>query len=508
MISFLSSLFAWDNFLMWHRALYVKHVLAACLILTCGQTWGQDSFDPLSSTVQGNIHAPLAALPVVTNTCETLFSSQKKLTLTEIIHLVLCQHPQAREAYANAQYQVAQFGLARTSLLPTINATVSANQNWAEKNPAGTSYTQQAANLSLSYLLYDFGARDAAIENAKQLIYAASASQNNTIQQLFFMAVQTYYQIQALHASLEAAKQSEQAALTSLKAAETRYQVGTAIPADRLQAKTAYSQAMLNRIQIEGNLRNTEGVLANLIGKEANQSIALQFISLNALPDSYFSDKSKMTRRLEKEITALIKEARQKRPDLLASEAQIRAAKANIDSARAINKPTISLNAGTGLQHQEGNSSFNTTGMIGVNINIPIFDAYNRLYRIKAAEAQMLSKNAQYQHLYNQVALDVWKAYQDLITATQSIETTTDLVASATRSEEVNLGRYKAGMGNILDVLNAQSALANAKQQRIQAIANWNIARAALAQAIGQLDYQLVLDLNQPDQSSGEQKSS
>lgn len=491
---------------MWRHSSYVQHIFAACLIVACGQTWGgqNNSDDPLSSSLQSGVQAPLTSLPATAHTCEILRTTQKKLTLTEIIHLVLCQHPQAQEAYANAQYQVAQFGLARTNLLPTLSATASANQNWAEKNPSGTSYTQQAANLSLSYLLYDFGARDAAIESAKQLIYAASASQNNIIQQLFFLAVQSYYQIQALHASLEAAKQSEQAALTSLKAAESRYQVGTAIPADRLQAKTAYSQAILNRIQIEGNLRNAEGVLANLIGQDANQPIALTFVSLNALPPSYFNDKSKMTRRLEKEITQLIAEARQKRPDLVASEAQIRAAKANLDSARATNKPTIMLNAGMGLQHLEGNSSFNTTSMIGINVNIPIFDAYNRLYRVKAAAAQIETKKAQYQRLYNQVSLDVWKAYQDLITATQSIETTTELVTSALRSEEVNLGRYKAGLGTILDVLNAQSALANAKQQRIQAIATWNITRATLAQAIGQLDYQLVLDLNQPDQSSGE----
>ena len=59
----------------------------------------------------------------------------------------------------------------------------------------------------------------------------------------------------------------------------------------------------------------------------------------------------------------------------------------------------------------------------------------------------------------------------------------------------VALGRYKEGVGNIIDTLNAQSALANAKQQKIQSILNWNIARTTLAQSIGVLDNAMIQKL-------------
>ena len=62
------------------------------------------------------------------------------------------------------------------------------------------------------------------------------------------------------------------------------------------------------------------------------------------------------------------------------------------------------------------------------------------------------------------------------------------MLASAEQSERVALGRYKAGVGTILDVLNAQSALAAARLQRIQAQLDWQVYRATLAQAIGALD--------------------
>jgi len=65
-------------------------------------------------------------------------------------------------------------------------------------------------------------------------------------------------------------------------------------------------------------------------------------------------------------------------------------------------------------------------------------------------------------------------------------------VNSAEQSEHAATARYKAGAGNLLDVLVAQSALASARQQRVQASYNWNIYRATLAQAMGSLDVQLL----------------
>jgi outer membrane protein TolC len=94
--------------------------------------------------------------------------------------------------------------------------------------------------------------------------------------------------------------------------------------------------------------------------------------------------------------------------------------------------------------------------------------------------------------LRNDVALQVWQAYQDLRTQGQSLATATDLVRSAQESYDAALARFKAGVGNITDLLNAQSALASASVQRIQARYLWNVAKASLARAIGVLDPTLV----------------
>ena len=149
---------------------------------------------------------------------------------------------------------------------------------------------------------------------------------------------------------------------------------------------------------------------------------------------------------------------------------------------------------------------------MGINLNVPIFSGFSTTYRVRSAEAQVEAKNAQLEQVHLQVALDVWTAYQNLTTATQSLRTTAVLLDSAEQSARVALGRYKAGVGSILDVLNAQSALASARQQRIQSTFNWNISRATLAQSMGSLDASLLQTLSdrnarQPGESKSGRKS-
>ena len=144
----------------------------------------------------------------------------------------------------------------------------------------------------------------------------------------------------------------------------------------------------------------------------------------------------------------------------------MRAAAANLDAVRAADLPTVSLGARTNLVNI--NSVNAQDSSVGISLNIPFFSGFAPTYRTRAAEAQVDVKGAQRDRLRLQVALDVWNAYQNLNTATQSLRTSVDLLNSATQSEAVALGRYKAGVGSILDVLNAQSALASARQQRVR----------------------------------------
>ncbi|HNQ55991.1 MAG: TolC family protein [Rhodocyclaceae bacterium] len=416
----------------------------------------------------------------------------KPLDLAEVVDLALCNNPQTRLGWANARYQAALAGVAQSAFLPTLSADASVTRIRNEAARGGDPYTLRSAGIGLAYVLFDFGLRSANLESARQLFAAAASTRDATVQSVFLSAMQAYFQKQASAAALEAARQSEKAALESLNAAEARYRVGSATPADRLQARTAHSQATLSRIGAEGAAKTAQGMLANVLGTDPTRELELLPMP-PAAPGAGF----------EADVARLIEEARQRRPDLAAAEAQFRAAQAGIDAARAGHLPTLSLGVGAGRSQASGLPAYDSS-TIGLTLTIPIFSGFSTTYKVHAAEAQADAQAARREQLRLQVALDVWNAYASLATATQSVKTAEELLESASQSERVAAGRYRAGVGSILDLLLSQAALANARQSRIQAGYNWFVSRAALAQSMGALDAGLLTTLSPgPSSASG-----
>jgi outer membrane protein len=473
----------------------MKFFVPAFLLLTSAHAQAFDWNDPFET---GALPRPSVSGAVsVTAPCQTDAPITGPLTLTDVVDRTLCRNPRSREAWANARVQAAQVGVARAAYLPTLDANAGLDRNWSSgRSSSGSfggngtqgfgtsfgssggsnSYNQFSAGANLSYLLYDFGARDAALENARQLFEAANATQDRVVQELFFSAIQGYYQVNAAQAALESAREAERSSQASLDAATARYKVGIATPADRLQAQTAYSQAVLDRIRAEGALNTARGTLANLMGMDAQRDYTLQ-------P----APESPATEPFRANIDELIAEARKHRPDLVAAEAQVAAAQASIDAARAANMPKISVGTDFSYLDRESSSPVRSGG-IGLSVTVPLFTGFANTYRIRSATEQVEARKAARDQVALQIALDVWQAYQNLQTETQSVQTSTDLVASATQNADVALGRYKAGVGNIIDVITAQSALASARAQQIQSRFNWDIARASLAYSMGRLD--------------------
>ena len=86
------------------------------------------------------------------------------------------------------------------------------------------------------------------------------------------------------------------------------------------------------------------------------------------------------------------------------------------------------------------------------------------------------------------VALDVWNAWQALRTAGRRVSTARDLLESAAASADVAAGRYREGVGTIIDLLTAQTALESARAEDVRARTDWLVGAAQLARATGRLD--------------------
>jgi TolC family type I secretion outer membrane protein len=418
----------------------------------------------------------LAADDMASSACAPA-NIQRALSLDDVINLALCHNPQTRYQWATVQAQSALVDSARSPYFPSLTASAGSTQNQTALNGQSTSASNnQKIGLSANYILYDFGGRAASLESAQQTLTAVDATRDASLQAVYLSTVQSYFSLLSARANVDALKVAEGLAQGSLAAAQARYQSGAATPADKLQAQTALSQAKLNRITADGNVSIAAGTLANQLGFSPTQTIELA--PTNDVQSDPLSDKK---------IGDLITDALRIRPDLLAADAQIKVAQAQIEVNRASGMPTLNLTAGS-TYSADSIAVDSRNDSLGVTLSVPLFTGYRVSNQVKSAEAQKQAKIADRERVAKQVELDVWKTYQTLQTNSQSLLSATDLVASAEQSERMTSGRYKAGLGTMIDVLTAQNILVGARQQLISARFNFIASRFALAQAMGQLD--------------------
>ena len=122
------------------------------------------------------------------------------LTLADVVDLTLCNNPQTRTLWINARTQAANVGVGMSAYLPTLSAQASESRNFSSAAGQTTNYNNRSVSLTAGYLLFDFGGRSGTLENAKQLLVAANATRDATLQFNFLTAVQVLLRV-ALGAS-------------------------------------------------------------------------------------------------------------------------------------------------------------------------------------------------------------------------------------------------------------------------------------------------------------------
>ena len=449
-----------------------RRVLLILFTLTASTASAQGRSDPASTAAQ----RPPAASAFWEGErvpCPESAAVPDPLTIADAVDLALCRNPLTRQSWARAKVQAAEVGIARSDFYPQVDALVGLQRSEVRNVPGDGGRTDLDASIGFDYLLFDFGGRAANVERARQALLAANWTHNSTLQSVLFDAVQAYYQLYATQEAVVSTQAAEKASLTSLEAARARLKAGNATRADVLQAQTAHSENQLTRTRAQGEAAVALGALASALGLPAQYPVRI------APPPDLA-----VQREGEQAVEELIAAARAQRPDLAAADAQVRAARSAIDVARAAARPSLSAFGSVGAtQSTPGGDP--RSGAIGLQLRIPIFTGYRNTYRIQQARDQLELEQATRDQVENDVALEVWTAWQDLRTERAALDTAGDLVASAQENYSVALGRYRAGVGTVTDLLNAQSALASAELRRIEARYRWNVSRAALARAIG-----------------------
>jgi outer membrane protein len=189
----------------------------------------------------------------------------------------------------------------------------------------------------------------------------------------------------------------------------------------------------------------------------------------------------------KKSIVDYLETAQQQRPDLAAVRAQARQADAHVRSVRAQGLPSIYANVSVGSLFFENLTKGNPTHDLSVALTVPVFSGFSHHNDLLAAQAQADAAKAGVESFRDLIVLQVWTDFYNLERSERMVRTSDDLLASATQNQEVAAGRYKAGVGSVLDLLTAQAALESARAQQIQARAGWWVTAARLAFDTGRL---------------------
>ena len=430
-----------------------------------------------AKTVEVPLPAPLPrkAAPAIP---ERLLQPEATFTLADIVAIALENNPLTRTSYLQARSADANFGSKRAAYYPTIEATVSATRGSQTGLGTGADAAQTSYGpaVTLSMLLLDLGGRSADVEEARLGLLSADWLHNATVQNVVLGVQVTYVQYLHAKSQLQAAKANVRTAQAVLDAATVRHDAGVATIAEVLLAKTALSQAQLSVDRLSGQVMALRGSLATAMGLAATTPYDVG--TLPAEVPAGLADQA---------VEPLIERAKGQRPDLAAALLQAEKASAHIRSVRSDGLPALVGSASAGRLYLDPSifADHSDSWSARLLLSVPLFTGFENRYNVEKAREDAAVALAQADTLEQQVILQVWTSYYGLQTAAQLVKTSRDLLASAEQTERVAFGRYKEGVGTIIDLLVAQSALANARSQEIQARAEWLAALAQLAHDTG-----------------------
>lgn len=449
------------------------------------------AFDPFMTNAKIAQETKNPSLLTATQPEQCKFSiPTNAVSLLEAIQRSLCVSPEVLNAWATVRGRAAQLGIADTSYLPTLTISGEAVPGFLKESVrASTPYTfnshTETTGFSgdINWLLFDFGYRSANTEAAKQSLAASVAGLDAAIQKVIEDTASAYYEALAAQSTLEARNEALDTATESLAVATEKHRLGTTALSEKLQAETFYSKARLDRQKAVASLASMRGRLNVIMGIYVAREIRMEKANISA------SELAQALVPVEK----MLEEAERQHPALRSANAALNAAKARVDAAKAADLPTVSLVANYSRNFQKGlftepYPATITQGTVGAKIVVPLSGYIERSYRVQTAKADELASRASLEKAKQDVVSGVWTSYQEVMLAKAEITSADVLLTCARQAYNAAKGRYRAGVGNMLEVMNTQSALADAEQQKISAVSGWFNAKLKLSASIGRLD--------------------
>lgn len=459
----------------------VRLVACLSLFLLAGSAHAQSSPAPVAAQA-----GPAAQPgPTAEPTSETAATS-RLLTLEQALRAGHEHQPLLRQARATLDVSEARRGQARAPLLPQVTATAAyrrATGNFApQPGVTPTNFTPPAPNsttydffnfgLNATQLVYDFGQSWKRMDAAAALVDARRDDQQAAEIQVAQNVRVSFFNARAAKALVAVAQETLLNFERHLQQIEGFVRIGTRAEIDLAQARADRANAVVGVINADNAYASAKALLNQAMGIDRDTEYEVSDDNLGAVEGE------------DDSLEPLVRRALKARPEFVSFERQVRSQELTLSSIKGGYWPSIGI--GTGLTEagrQLSNMTWNWNAT--ATVTWQIFQGGLTNAQVDEARASLASLYAQIDILRQQVRVDVEQARLSVRANKAVIVSADEVVTNARERLRLAEGRYAAGVGNAIELADAQLSLTSALAQRVQADYNLAAARAQLLHALG-----------------------
>jgi outer membrane protein len=409
-------------------------------------------------------------------------SRRPRLRLEEAIELALKHHPTLTQAEATKAAANARTQSARAPALPQLNAqgqyqrttdnTVPRRPTVADPSWDGSTFNRFSIGASASQLIYDFGQTTGRWDAAAANEEAAKSNEQALRTQLITMVRRAYFQARAQEDLTAVAQETMVNQEKHAQQIERLVQEGIRPEIDRLSAQTNVANARVQWITTQNAYELACTTFTQSLGLPATPGYAPGNDDLAPLDAENAG------------IAALVEKALAQRSELVTLAKQRQAQEAILQATSGAMGPSLVAQAnisagGAELSHLVPN------GWLGALISWPIFQGGETTAQVREARANLQVLRAQEDTFRLQVRVEVEQATLNLQAARAVLEASHTALVSAQKQLQLAESRYSAGLGNVIELDDAQVRATQAAAQNVNARYALASARATLRGALG-----------------------
>jgi outer membrane protein len=439
----------------------------------------------------GAIALLLLAWSPLADALDTTIEPGSQLTLQRAIELARKYHPAHLAAVSEAGAARERIGEARASLMPQVlgaaqylratdngigdsaylsvpglprEPTQGRNSNSAE------TFDNYLMGVSVYQHLFDFGRTRGLIDERQAEADAAAARLKFIDLDLVFGVTERYYRLLAAKQKVRVFDKAVAQRAEHVREAEVKAQAGLKSEIDTYTTKAELARAKLHLVDAQNEVATAKAALDNAmgLGSEApdyHQADVLTYVEIVTPLDEY------------------VEAAYRQRADLTMFEDETRAVGAQIRELKSDYLPTVGATAGYSARGQDLPASNNFD--VGVLVSWPLFNGFRTDHEVAEAKLRQDAIGQALQDLRQRIFLQVKSSYLDWQASRQRIHRAEETVAASRAERDLADKRYESGLGNIIELTDAQRRFTEDEAAYVNSLAEFSIAKAALARATG-----------------------